>query len=710
MAMSEKLSAHPPEAKKPLARLCYVDDSRTAAFVMRRMLEPSGYQVDYFQSAEPAVVALIQGDYDLLLTDLKVSSTGMDGDDLIRTLRQSGQPRLSQLPIIVITGSTDAEVLVKVYEAGANQVMTKPVDAGALDGHIRRLLFEGRESAEAVPQASSSEPVDVPLVTPIQTVPAPAAEGKKTIPVLLVADVPADNPPLGRVDAQPSAENIVSTEPEPEPEPVTKDPEAEPLSMIERAVASNTQPFTQPFPTQAPAPEPVTDAAPEDAAKTPAPVVEDRSRRNASDSAESGSGIDESIEYDGEVEIIIDHEQPPGRKHRDRQDIHRDTDDSLYDVDPFTFDGMPSRPPSRLQRLFSGRTLLVVMVLAALGFAVFKGGQLYFSTGLAVQTTFPETGEIYQSIVVPGHIVSRQRMVIRPSRAGRLTTVAVSREDRVQSGQLLARLDGRELPAHLEQVQADLVNAREDIGRAERTWERLRRAHEKGAVAERFVKDAEVNLRAARARASVVMEAARNATLVQEKQKITAPFSGTIMHRQAEVGQWVTPTNSLFVLASEAQREIEVHVDAADSSRILVGQVVLATSDAFPGLEWQETVTRLGAVTEQEANTNPVKVFISLGAQAPDLRLGQTVDAEIRTAWNPHAIKVPFEALLNREGQVYLAVLQDGQVRMKPVITGIEDFAMTEIRQGLGGREEIILPRGLFLRDGDRAYPSDNSD
>lgn len=702
MAMSEKLSTHLPEAKKPLARLCYVDDSRTAAFVMRRMLEPSGYRVDYFQSAEPAVVALIQGDYDLLLTDLKVSSTGMDGDDLIRTLRQSGQSRLSQLPIIVITGSTDAEVLVKVYDAGANQVMTKPVDAGALDGHIRRLLFEGRESAAAVSQTSSSEPIDVPLVTPIQTAPAPAAQGKKTIPVLLVADVPMDNPPLERVGAQPPTENMVSAE------PVTKDPETEPLSMIERAVASSAQPSTQPFPAQAPAP--VADAIPDDAVEAPAPIAEDRFRRNASGFAESGSGIDDSIEYDGEVEIIIDPEQPPGRKHRDRQGIHRDAEDSLYDIDPFVFDGMPPRPPSRLQRLFSGRTLLVVMVLAALGFAVFKGGQHYFSKGLAVQTTFPETGEIYQSVVVPGHIVSRQRMVIHPSRAGRLTTVAVSQGDRVQGGQLLARLDDRELPAHLEQVQADLVNAREDIGRAERTWERLRRAHEKGAVAERFVKDAEVNLRAARARASVVMEAARNATLTLEKQNITAPFSGTVTHRQAEVGQWVSPTNSLFVLVGEAQREIEVHVDAADSSRILMGQVVLVTSNAFPGLEWQETVTRLGTVTEQEANTHPVKVYISLGAQAPDLRLGQTVDAEIRIAWNPHAIKVPFEALLNREGQVYLAVLQDGQVHMKPVITGIEDFAMAEIRQGLEGREEIILPRGLFLRDGDRVYQSDDSD
>ena len=55
-------------AAAPVARLCYVDDSRTSAYVVRRLLQPYGYQVDYYQSAEPAFVALIQEDYDLLLT------------------------------------------------------------------------------------------------------------------------------------------------------------------------------------------------------------------------------------------------------------------------------------------------------------------------------------------------------------------------------------------------------------------------------------------------------------------------------------------------------------------------------------------------------------------------------------------------------------------------------------------------------------------
>ena len=74
----------------------------------------------------------------------------MDGDDLIRTLRQSGHPKISTLPVIVITGTTDARILVDVYDAGANQVMNKPVDADELDSHIRRLLFEGRPELKVV--------------------------------------------------------------------------------------------------------------------------------------------------------------------------------------------------------------------------------------------------------------------------------------------------------------------------------------------------------------------------------------------------------------------------------------------------------------------------------------------------------------------------------------------------------------------------------
>lgn len=661
--MNEEVSAQQAGEEGPLARLCYVDDSRTAAFVMRRLLEPYGYQVDYFQSAEPAFVALVEGGYDLLLTDLKVSSSGMDGDDLIRSLRQSGRSRLSRLPIIVITGTSDPEILVRVYAVGANQVMTKPVDGDALDGHIRQLLRQGREATRQTESPRDTSPA------------SEAGSPVREVPVL--------------APTTPIAASEVPSSPEPDeaaaaPFDVSECIAAEPASPLSTGTAS---------------------AVGESAGSEP-PSVEAEAVAVDEVATDDGAAAEQVEEYEGEVEIIIDPERPARRGGRTRRPEH----DLLYEMDQYALDGTLPRSPGPLARWFSRRRLLWLVFIVVLGLGGVEGWQYFFDKGMPVQTLPVATGEIFQSVVAPGQVVSRQQVEVSSARDGRLVGVLAEEGDTVAGGQLLARLDDRELGGHLKRVRTDLANARADIRLAERTLQRLRQAQEKGAVARRFVEDAEVRLRAAQARAGAAAEAVQNARLELERLKITAPFAGIITRRNAEKGQWVTPATPLFVLADPSQREIEVRVHAADSVNITEGQVVLVTSDAFPGQEWQERVIRIGSATEKVRNSDAVKVYVSLGEEAPPLRFGQQVDAEIRTAWNPNAIKVPFEALLNRDGRTFVAVLQDGRVHLRPVITGIEDFAMAEIRQGLNGDEELILPRGRLLHEGDKVYrPQDGA-
>jgi len=237
----------------------------------------------------------------------------------------------------------------------------------------------------------------------------------------------------------------------------------------------------------------------------------------------------------------------------------------------------------------------------------------------------------------------------------------------------------------------------------------LKTAYKQGAVARRFVEDAEVDLRNARAASGIAVEEVHAATLDVNKQKIKAPFAGTITARFIELGRWVGPSEAMFTLVNESQREIEVRVDAADSVAIDVGQVVAVSTDAFPGLEWQEAVVRLGAAANNDNNSNSVRVYISLGGDAPTLRFGQQVDADIRTAWNPNTLKVPFEALINRDGQTFVAVVDsENRVKLTPVQTGIEDFSMVEIKQGLVDGQLVILTKGQLLKNGDKVYPARN--
>ncbi|MDT8384246.1 MAG: efflux RND transporter periplasmic adaptor subunit [Gammaproteobacteria bacterium] len=684
--MSEKGSRDELQAVSPaaesapaIARLCYVDDSRTSAYVVRRLLQPYGYRVDHFSSAEPAFVALIQQDYDLLLTDLKVSATGMDGDDLIRTLRNSGHAKISKLPIIVITGASDAQSLVDVYDAGANQVLKKPVNADELDGHIRRFLFDGRQLPTAPPDntvvslPTAHRPSPVPHPRPLQPVDRPPSPTSliDSVPVLTTAaiDVRAT---AGKTPAPAS--------------PVKAHVPPETAAATTTAAASRQKPT--------PPSEPAIDA-----------------QAHAAPTAT----VDDTPDPHQEEPVIIEPGERPGRRAADTR-VPSD-ENILQDLDQYALvvterSGLLERSGivgylHSLIELVGARNLLRrVLISAAVLLLLITGWSLYFNQGLPVETALVESGEIFQSISVPGRIVSKQRVDVSPARSGRLIEILAREGDKVTKAQVLARLDDRELLSRLNSSKAILSNAREDIVLAERTLARLQKAHAKGAVARRFVEDAEIDLRSAKTRAGVALEEVRSATLDVGSQQIKAPFDGTVTARLAEIGQWVGPADSLFTLVDESQREIEVRVDSADSVAIDVGQVVAVSSDAFPGLEWEESVVRLGTATDNKSNANSVKVYISLGKDAPLLRIGQQVDTDIRTAWNPNTLKVPFEALINRDGQTLVAVLEAGRVRMKTVETGIEDFAMAEIKQGLNEGEMVILSKGRLLQNGDRVHPA----
>lgn len=886
MTGSGSKSAGKPEAtdrqgKARVARLCYVDDSRTSAYVVKRMLKPYGYEVDHFESAEPALIALVESDYDLLLTDLKVSPTGMDGDDLVRALRASGQKKISSMPVIVITGATDTGILSQVYEAGANQIMTKPVNGDELDAHIRNLVYAAHQhhDDEFADLAAEADAQDAPdtgkagaTVVPFGSEKKPGLEEDESRRVL---HQEADAPPLKTPDGRPVPRPAMHVRPAPRVRPVIRQPGEQPaagatakastppssqapgfaggtnnseaaerarkareLAELKRkaaeklaqqqaakaaAVASNAAKKAPSSGTSNTATAGSSSAKkpldPEELKKIKAAAaarkaklleqqraklaqakkqqqarakVQTRSAgqpqpkpRSVADQLEPEIPLTLEPKDDEQVDVFGSsgaarparsherpaqaprNEQPAARRvqqpfgdqnqtggyshHQSGGDPFADAaqtaarnygnnnygnnaasqesahtadlfgkgpdNDILQQMDQYPLvhhdfkegksSGVVAMASSIVELWGPKKVILAVGVVVALAF-FYNSWSGIFSDGVEVETTPVEQGEIFQSITVPGKVVSKTRVDITPSIAGRLTNVYVEEGDKVKKDELLARLDDREAKSNLKRAEANKRNADEDVSLAERSLKRLRRAFSKGAVARQLVEEAEVELRSAKARLSVAEEEVRTAKLSLENPRIVAPFSGTITARYVEVGQWVVPSETLFTLVDQSQREVEVRVDAADSGGIAVGQTVTLSSDAFPGLEWQESVTRLAAATSNVGNANTVSVYISLGSSAPSLRFGQQVDAEIRTAWNPSALKVPYAAIINRNGKSYVAVVQDNFVNLVEVETGIEDFTHVEIREGVSVGQRVVLANGVDIDEGDRVVIADN--
>ncbi|MEW5771654.1 MAG: diguanylate cyclase [Pseudomonadota bacterium] len=120
-------------------RVLLVEDSRTAAFVITRMLTAHGLLVDWVKRAEDALERVRHRRYDLLITDLLLEGE-MSGMALVGHLRQAGFADFS-LPILAMTGFDDAARRRELFRLGVNDYVTKPVVEEELLVRTRNLII-----------------------------------------------------------------------------------------------------------------------------------------------------------------------------------------------------------------------------------------------------------------------------------------------------------------------------------------------------------------------------------------------------------------------------------------------------------------------------------------------------------------------------------------------------------------------------------------
>lgn len=118
-------------------RVLFIEDDRMNRRVVRDMLDVAGAVMTEAESGEEGLALLDGNDYDLLLIDLRMP--GMDGVTAIRHIRARGDLK-ARLPLIVVTADTAPDLREQCLEAGADDVLFKPVAMEALFDSMGRVL------------------------------------------------------------------------------------------------------------------------------------------------------------------------------------------------------------------------------------------------------------------------------------------------------------------------------------------------------------------------------------------------------------------------------------------------------------------------------------------------------------------------------------------------------------------------------------------
>ncbi|MBT8396346.1 MAG: sigma-54 dependent transcriptional regulator, partial [Gemmatimonadetes bacterium] len=130
------------------ARILLVDDDQAFRVSTSTLLREEGYLVVEAGNGQEAVEALKQGDFDLILLDLRMP--GVDGIQIVEVLRRWGEG----IPVLMISGFGTVETAVKALHTGADDFLTKPVEPDVLIGRVAGLL-ERRPSIRPDPDATS---------------------------------------------------------------------------------------------------------------------------------------------------------------------------------------------------------------------------------------------------------------------------------------------------------------------------------------------------------------------------------------------------------------------------------------------------------------------------------------------------------------------------------------------------------------------------
>ena len=352
----------------------------------------------------------------------------------------------------------------------------------------------------------------------------------------------------------------------------------------------------------------------------------------------------------------------------------------------------------------------VVLVLAAAAFALRSRPPQVETATVAVTGGARPAGE---GITANGYVVARTKASVAAKIAGQLEYLGVSEGSRLRRGEVLARIESGDQQAALAQARAALAQAQATLEQGRRDLERARRLAAEQVLSAADLENARTRVDVLDAQLAQARAQVQLAGVNLENTRVRAPFDGTVLRKDAEVGEIVAPASaggsltrtSIVTMADLATLEVEVDVNEAYIAQIRSRQAARITLDAYPDTSFAGRVRQVVPTADREKATVLVKVSIldrdprllpEMGARVVFLRQADPGGA------TPRRVLVPEGAVVRAGGATSVWVVEGGRVAARPVTLGTGRGADLEVRDGLTGGERVVLRPPAGLKPGGR--------
>jgi len=315
-----------------------------------------------------------------------------------------------------------------------------------------------------------------------------------------------------------------------------------------------------------------------------------------------------------------------------------------------------------------------------------------------------EARVLSRSLPLSGSMSPVVQATVKSKVSGEVEQVTVREGQDVGQGDVIARIDTRNLQAQYDREQAAVEKARADLGLATLNRDKNRSLLEQHYISQNTYEATESAYAGMVASLKLAEAQARVAKISLDDAVIRAPFTGTISRRLVQPGEKVSSDMSVVTLVDLRQMLLEAAVPAADIPSVLIGQKARFKVGGFGDREFEGEIQRINPVTTD--GSRAITIYIAVANADRALKGGMFAQGDLTLESTQPVLSIPAPAVRDDAGMPFVYTLQDGKITHRPVTLGpiVKGSAYVEVRNGLNAGERVIVASIGDVKSGASAF------
>ncbi len=292
----------------------------------------------------------------------------------------------------------------------------------------------------------------------------------------------------------------------------------------------------------------------------------------------------------------------------------------------------------------------------------------------------------------PATTFSLNESRVSPQTPGFITQISVRVGDRINRGELLAKLDCTINLSLQREAEASITSARAQLTLAQRQIRRTKTLREDRNISEETLNQRETDLKTTRAEVNRMEAALKKAQYDATQCRVVAPFAGVILERLAAEGEWITPGQPLVKLMDTERLEVSVQIPLHQADSLLQAEKLELLSG---GVHYQLILRHLLPIVDRRGRNREGRLEFRDEKALPG--------SSGRLQWRAPNAHLPADILVRRDGKLGVMLEQDSRAHFHPLPDALEGHpAVTD----LPPRSYVILQGRQKLADGDNVRVS----